>query len=200
MEKIREEGLMPYVDSTYNNNLTNVYPVIYLTENELFAKLYAFLRCYGNKIKKFIYKKYKLSPTPKEFSRMVFLESVDGKPEVATVNIEVDDSGSNKSPYRQDAQLFSNDLNTKEFMVFRLIEPMEIVKIEPVKETISQICTEILRTGNPVAIKASQEYKKRVALVMSLQYGGKIVVGHNMFDITKMISESPEINDFLLRK
>lgn len=200
MKTIRKEGLIPYIDSTYNNNLTNIYPVIYLAENKLFAKLYAFLRCYGNELKKFLIEKYKLPMSPQKFSRMVFFGSVGGKPEVATVNIEVDESGLNQSPVRQDAQLFSNDLNTKEFMVFRLIEPNEIIKIETVKETMNQICTEILRTSNQEAINAAQKYKEFIAGITSLQYGGKKVVGYNMFDITKMIAESPEVNDYLLKK
>jgi hypothetical protein len=200
MQTIREEGLFPCIDPTYQNGITNKFPIAYLSESELSAKLYAYLRCYGTELREFIFKKFNLPSVPAKLTRMVFLPSEGGEPEVATVYIditEIRDKEQNLCVSRicPDAQPFSDDLNTKEYMVFRPVKRSEIVEIKPVKETLNQLCRQILKEANPKALEeAAKEKKRTLERAASLGYD---VGGFNMFEIMGMIAESPEIDKYL---
>ena len=195
MATIRNEGLFAYIDLTYPNNIAAKHPVVYLAEYESSAKLYAYCRCYGTEIKHFLLKKLGINPTSTLLNGMIFFPSEGGHPEVATINIETMIEGHYFSLTSSAAVPFSDDLNSKEYMVFRNISPQEIIGIEPVKETLNELCKKYLKESNPIAIAEAAKYKKEKEITAAQK--GIYATALNFFDVIGLITDSPDIDDYI---
>jgi hypothetical protein len=195
MTTIRDEGLFPYIDLTYPDKIAAKIPVVYLAEYELSAKLYAYCRCYGTEIKHFLLKKQGVNPSSTMLNGMMFFPSEGGFPEVATIDIEIMQEGEYSPLNCTVAVPFSYDLNSKEYMVFRIITPQEIVSIEPVTETLNEVCKRYLGEASSVAIVEAAKYKKEKENEALRR--GIHAAAINFFDVMELIAKSPDIDDYI---